>query len=69
MRNPAFCICENKGADQLCAFVFAIRIVQSFYFLTHNFKPLAILSGCTAWFVSDLVGNPEDWFSHNKGEG
>ena len=31
-----------------------------------NFKPLAMLCGCTAWFVSDLVGNPEDRFSHNE---
>ena len=23
-------------------------------------KPLAIFCVCTAWFVSDLVGNPED---------
>ena len=29
MRKPAFCICENKGADQLCsnsAFVFPKKI-------------------------------------------
>ena len=38
MRKPAFCICENKDADQLRG---------------------------TARFVSDLVGNPEDRFSHN----
>ena len=31
-----------------------------------NFKPLAIYSDCTARFVSDLVGNPEDRFSHNE---
>ena len=52
VRNPAFCICGNKDADQLCGyreadqrlcfrytdssdqrFVFAIRIVQSLYYL------------------------------------
>ena len=34
MRKTAFCICENKDADQLIsAFVFAIRIVQSLYYL------------------------------------
>ena len=42
MRKPAFCICENKDADQLSfvvtaklisAFVFATRIVQPLYFL------------------------------------
>ena len=28
--------------------------------------PLAIFCGCTVWFLSDLVGNPEDQFSHNE---
>ena len=28
--------------------------------------PLAIFCGCTAWLVWDLVGNPEDRFSHNE---
>ena len=32
-----------------------------------NFKPLAILCGCTAWFVSDQVGNPEDRFFSQQG--
>ena len=31
-----------------------------------KFKPLAIFCSCTAWFVSDLVGNPEDRFSQNE---
>ena len=31
-----------------------------------NFKPLAIYCGSTARFVWDLVGNPEDRFSHNE---
>ena len=39
----------------ISAFVFATWIVQYLYFLNKNFKPLAISSGCTAWFVSDLV--------------
>ena len=50
MRKPAFCICENKAGDQLCG----------------NSQPLAILCGCTARFVWDLVRNPKDRFSHNK---
>ena len=45
MRKPAFCICENKGADQLCgnrtklisAFVFATQIVQSLFYLNPKF--------------------------------
>ena len=72
MRKPAFCICENKDADQLLGnreadqrLCFATQIVQ-FLFYLYNFKPLAIFSGCTAWFVLDQVGNPEDLFSHNE---
>ena len=30
---------------------------------SENFKPVAIFCGCTAWFVLDLVRNPEDRFS------
>ena len=37
-------------------------------FLNTKFKPLAIFCGCTAWFVSDQVGNPEDRFSHNEAQ-
>ena len=62
VRKLVFCICENKDADQLRG----NRIVHSLYFLLSNFKPLAIFCGCTAWFVSDLVGNLEDRFSHNE---
>ena len=63
MRKPAFCICENKDADQLrgnreadqrlclCYIDSAIPLVPKY----ENFEPLAILCGCTAWFVSDLV--------------
>ena len=29
-------------------------------------KPLSIFCGCTAQFVSDLVGNPEDKFSGDE---
>ena len=29
-----------------------------------NFYPLAFLCAIKAWFVSDLVGNSEDMFSH-----
>ena len=46
MRKPAFCICENKDADQLrsvtaqliSAFVFASQIVQSLFFLNPKFQ-------------------------------
>ena len=45
MREPAFCICENKDVHQLCgtaklisAFVFATWIVQYLYLLNRKFK-------------------------------
>ena len=71
MRKPAFCICENKDADQLrgkliSAFVFAIRIVQSLNYLNPKFQASSHFCGCTAWFVSDEVRNPEDQFSHKE---
>ena len=65
VRKPAFCICENKDADQLrglliSAFVFVIRIVQ-LHFLNPQFQASSHL-----WCMSDLVRNPEDRFSHNE---
>ena len=72
MRKPAFCICENKGADQLhvnhaanqrLCFRYIESKVQSLYF--RNLKALAIFCGCTVRFVSDLVGNPKDRFSRD----
>ena len=69
MRKSVFCIRENKDVDQLrgnreadqrlCFRFMASRIPLLF-------KPLSIFCGCTARFVSELVGSPEDWFSHNE---
>ena len=50
MRKPAFCICENKDADQLRG----------------NREADQRLCFRYRVFVSDLVGNPEDRFSHNE---
>ena len=73
MRKPDFCICENKDADQLCgklisAFVSTIRTYSTIPPLSgfRNSKPLAIFRDSTAWFVSDMVENPEDQFSQNE---
>ena len=75
VRKPAFCICENKDADQLRGNCEGNRKAdQRLCFpytdstIIRNFKPLAIFCGCTAWFVSDLVGNPEDRFSQNEAQ-
>ena len=75
MRKPAFCICENKGADQLrgnreadqrLCFRYTDSTIPLLPIYEINFKSLAILCACTAWFVWGLVGNPEDRFSQNE---
>ena len=72
VRNTAFCKCENRDTDQLQGNHKAdprlcFRYIDSTVPLLpkyENFKHLAIFCGCTAQFVSDLVGNPEDGFYH-----
>ena len=60
IRKPAFCICGNKGADQLHSYCTADQR------LCFRYKDRTIpLLLCAAWFVSDLVGNPDDRFSHD----
>ena len=71
MRKPTFCICENKAADQLCGNRTSDQGLCFRY--TYSTIPLlpksdAIFCGCTVRFVSDLVGNPEDRFSHNEAQ-
>ena len=73
MWKPDFGKCENKDADQLpgnreadqrlCFHYTDSTIPLPTYI--RNFKPLAIMCSCTARFVLDLFGNPEDRFSHN----
>ena len=53
MRKPTFCICE---ADQ--------RLYFLYMEITIPLLPKPEISSCTAGFVSDLVGNPKDRFSH-----
>ena len=48
VRNSDFCLCENKGADQLhsnCTvpFVFATQIVQSLFSLNPKFQDSSLL--------------------------
>ena len=70
MRKPDFCICENKDADQLRGNREAdqrlcFRYTDSTIPLLPKYE-IAILCGCTARLVLDLVENPEDRFSHNE---
>ena len=76
MRKPDFAYAQNKDADQLRGYPepdqrLCFRYIDStipLLSLIRNFKLLAILCGCTAWFVWDLVGNPVDRFSHNEAQ-
>ena len=69
MRKLAFCICENKDADQLrgnreadqrLCFRYTDSTIPLLSELLTNFCT------CTGRFVWDLVGNPEDRFSHDE---
>ena len=69
MRKPTFCICENKGTDQICsnckadhAFVFAAWKVQFLFFLNTKFQasshlPCMYRPGQIAqcWFSHDVA--------------
>ena len=72
MRNPIFCICENKDADQLCGNHatdqrLCFRYTDSAIHLLHR-SEISSLCGCADWFVSDLVENTEDRFSQNEAQ-
>ena len=62
MRKSAYCNC---AADQRLCFHYTDCAIP---LIIQTVKPLAIFCGCTAQFVSDLVGNPEDRFSHNEAQ-
>ena len=71
MRKPGFCICENKDADQLRGSCEADqRLCFRYTDSTIPLLPKSEIScrGCTARFMSDQVGNPEDRFSHNDAQ-
>ena len=73
MRKLDFCLCVNKDTDQLhsnceadqrLCFRYTDSIIpplQSTF--SPNFQILAFFYGFADRFVSDLIGNPEDWFS------
>ena len=76
MGKPIICICVIKGTDQLrgnreadqcLCFLYMDRVLPLLAKI-QNFTPLAILCGCTALFVSDLVGNPDCWFCHKAAQ-
>ena len=56
--NSCLCICPCF----LTWLIYELHHDKTCFFIIQNSKPLTIFCGCTAWFVSDLVGNPEDRF-------
>ena len=66
MRKPAFCICENKDADQLHGNREADQHL-CFRYMDSKIPlfPKSEISS-TARFVWDLVGNPEDRFLRTR---
>ena len=76
MRKPYFCICENKDADQLRGDREADQRLSFRY--TDSAIPLLPKSEISSFypspvsiharFVSGLVENPEDRFSHNEAQ-
>ena len=74
MGKPTIRICENRDADQLYSNCTAD---QHFYFcntdstiyIIHSSKVSSfqpVYHDCTDRFVSDLIDNPNCWFSHAK---
>ena len=65
MRKPAFCICENKAADQLCGNRTADqRLCFPYTDSTIPILPKSDISSLDLSSVADLVRNPQDRFSH-----
>ena len=71
MRIPIFCICQSKGADQLGGNYTADQLLCFRYIdsmITLLLKSKISSRGCTAQFVSDLVENHVDRFSHDTAQ-
>ena len=68
MKKTAFCICENKGADQLCG----NHETDQHLCFRYMDSTIPLLSKSEisrlSRFVSDQVRNPEDRFSHNEAQ-
>ena len=68
MRNPSFCICENKGPDQLHGNLAAL--ISAFVCVTIPLLPISGISSLypSALIVSYLVGYPENRLSHDQAQ-
>ena len=66
MRKQTICICENKDAELTADQRLCFRHTDSTIHPSLNL--LALCCDCTAWFVSDPVGNPNCWFYHAQAQ-
>ena len=74
VRKPAFCICENKTQIN---FAVTAKLISPFCFrysgsaiplLPKSFQASSHIQWLYRPVVWDLVGNPEDRFSHNEAQ-
>ena len=59
---------RHRSAAASADLPLCFHFINSTCTIIRIFKPLAICRGCTAWFVSDLVGNPKDRLSHDAAQ-
>ena len=67
IHEKTFGICENKGTDHLCG-IHPAALLSTILYNCSNLNVLAIFCDCIARFMSDLLGNPDDMFSHEATE-
>ena len=65
MRKHA--VCFSRTAQRISEFV-VVPLLPKHAKFDLNFTPIAIIRGCTARFVSDLVGNPYERFSRDAAQ-
>ena len=64
MRKLDFCLYENKGADQLRSYCEGNCEADQRFCFCYTDSTIPLLPKSSVGFVSHLVGNPEDRFSH-----
>ena len=67
MRGSDFCICENRGADQLCSNIIADRCLY-FCYADSTIPPLPIFRVSGFWhsFVSVQAGLRRTWLDTRR---
>ena len=65
MRKLDFYLCKNKGADKGANQLRGNHAAGQHLCFCYMDSTIPLLPGSTARFVSNLVGNPEDRFSHD----